>query len=40
MLCDDLEGWHEGGRQAQEGGGLCVHVADSRRWTAEANTIL
>ena len=27
----DLEGWDEGGgaRQAQEGGDICTHIADS-----------
>ena len=29
MLCDDLEGWDGGGREAQEGGEICVHRADS-----------
>ena len=31
MLCDDLEGcdgWG-GGREAQEGGDICVHMVDS-----------
>ena len=30
-LCDNLEGWDgvEGGRKAQEGGGMCIPVADS-----------
>ena len=27
MLCDDLEGWdREGGREAQEGGGMGIRV--------------
>ena len=31
MLCDILEGWDgtRGGRQVQEGGGICVLMADS-----------
>ena len=29
-----------GGRQAQEGGCIRIHVADSRSCTAEANTTL
>ena len=38
MLCDDLDGW--GGRVAQEGGDICIHIADSLRCTAETNTTL
>ena len=41
MLCDDLEGWDgEGGREAQEGGDICIHIADSLCCTAETNTTL
>ena len=31
MLCDGLEGWGlaSSGREAQEGGDMCVHLADS-----------
>ena len=31
MLCDDLEGWGGmgGGREGQEGGDICIHMADS-----------
>ena len=29
MLCNDLEGWDVGGREAQERGDICVHIADS-----------
>ena len=29
MLCDDLEGWDAGAREAQERGDICVHIADS-----------
>ena len=42
MLCDNLEGWDrvEGRRELQEGGDICISVADSCCCTAEANTIL
>ena len=31
MLCDDLEGWDGvgGGRELQEGGDICIPMADS-----------
>ena len=31
MFCDSVEGWDgvEGGREAQEGGNICVPMADS-----------
>lgn len=36
---DDLEGWDGGNRKkAQEGGNMCIHVADSRCRTAKTNT--
>ena len=39
MFCVDLEGWDRGGgREAPEGGGICVHRADP--CTAETNTPL
>ena len=39
MLCDDLDGWEgEGGREAQEGGDKCIHIADSLCYTEETNT--
>ena len=30
MLCDNLEGWDEvgGGREVQEGGDVCIPLAD------------
>ena len=28
----------EGGREVQEGGGICIYVADSFHCTAETNT--
>ena len=30
----------EGGREAQEGGDICILTADSQRCTAETNTTL
>ena len=40
MLCDNLEGWDGvgGGRKVQEGGDMCVPVADSCWYMAETNT--
>ena len=31
MLCDNLEGWGggEGGREVQDGGDICILMADS-----------
>ena len=40
VLCDDLEGWDGGGREAQEGGDICIHIADSLCCTAETNNIV
>ena len=41
MLSDDLEGWdRESGREAQEGGDICIHIADSLCCTTETNTTL
>ena len=40
MPCDDLEEWDGGKKEAQEGGDLCVHIADSRCGTPETNTTL
>ena len=42
VLCDSLEGWDgvRGGRKAQEGGGMCILMADSPCCMEEANTIL
>ena len=37
VFCDDLDGWDgEGGREVQEEGDICTHIAD----TWELNTIL
>ena len=40
MLCGDLSwvGW--GGREVQEGGDVCIHIADSLHCTAETNNIV
>ena len=42
MLRDDLEGWDGGGwgREAQDGGDMCVHTADSLCCTEETNNIV
>ena len=42
VLCDDLVGWDRGlgMREAHEGGDICIHIADSLCYTAEANTTL
>lgn len=41
MLCDDLEGavGQVSEREVQAGGGVCIHMADSR-CTAETSTVL
>ena len=41
VLCDDPEGRdRDGGREVQEVGALCIHIADSCCCTAETNTTL
>ena len=40
MLCDDLEGWWGVGREAEEGGGICIHIAYSLCCTTEIKTTL
>ena len=42
VLCGDLDSWDEewSGREIQEGGNICIHIADSLRCTAENNTTL
>ena len=35
-----IGGWRWGGREAQEGGDIYMHIADSLRCTAETNTTL
>ena len=41
-LCDDLDGWDKGwgGTEAQEGGDICILLADSHGCTPETNTAL
>ena len=38
VVCDDLEGWD--GREVQEGGDICKHMADSLSCIAESNAAL
>ena len=38
VLCDNLDGW--GGREAHEGGDICIHIAGSLCCTAENNRAL
>ena len=41
VLCDDLEGQdREEGREAQEGGDMCMHMADSFCYATETNAVL
>ena len=42
MLCDGLDGWDGvwGGREVQEGGDVCMRMADSLRCVAETNKTL
>ena len=41
VLCDDLEGRGvEDGRDIQERGDICIHIAGSLHYTAATNTIL
>ena len=42
VLCDDLEGWDkdESGREAEEGGDIYTHTADSLCCAAETSTKL
>ena len=44
MLCGDLDGWDWGGagvgKEAQDGGDICIHIADSLHCTTETNTTL
>ena len=41
-LCDNLEGWdgEGGGREVQEGGELCIPMADSEKAMAPHSSIL
>ena len=40
VLCDDPEGWDAmgGGREAHEGGDICILMADSHSYMVESNT--
>ena len=40
MLCDDLDRQDGGGQEVQEGGDICIHIADSLHCTAETNATL
>ena len=41
MICDNLEEWDGGdGKEATEGGDICMHRADSCCCTGETNTTL
>ena len=41
MLSGDLDGWDgTGGREVQEGGDICIHIADSLNCIAETNATL
>ena len=40
MLSGDLDGWDGGGREVEEGGDICIHIADSLHCTAEPKTTL
>ena len=42
LLCDDLDSWVEewSGREVQEGGDICIHIAESLHCTAENNITL
>lgn len=36
-VCDVLKGWDAKGREAREGGAMCIHKAESVSCTAETN---
>ena len=40
MLCDDLGVQWESRREHQDGGDICIHIADSRFYIAETSTTL
>ena len=42
MFCDNVEGWNGtgGGREVQEGGEICIPMADSLCCMAETKAIL
>ena len=35
MFCGDLDGWDVGRKEDQEGGDMCIHIADPCCFTAE-----
>ena len=39
VFCDDLERWDGGRRELQEGGDICVHIADSLCCITVTNTM-
>ena len=41
-LCDNVEGWDAvgGGKEVQEGGDICIPMANSCWQIAETNTVL
>ena len=40
VLCVHLKGWdRESGRETQEGGDICIRIADSLCYTAATNTM-
>ena len=40
MLYEDLDGWDGGRQEVQEGGDICIHIADSFHCLAETNIAL
>ena len=40
VICDDLQAWNGGGREAQERGNKCIFMTDSHFCMAETNTTL
>ena len=40
VLRDDLGGWDGERGEVQQGGDICIHIADSLHCTAETNTTL
>ena len=42
-LCGDLEGWDEAwvvGKKVQQGGSICIHIADSFHCIEKTNSIV
>ena len=40
MLCSNLGEWDAGRGEVQEGGDVCIHIADSLLCVAETSTAL